>query len=78
MKINASVSLGYRDMDSASVILLVKDFNKHPIYAGNNTENVILPGMFSLSSTIVQVKLEIYTMFNNLNILKISNLLTEV
>ena len=58
MKINASVSLGYRDMDSAAVLLSVNDFNKHTIYVGNSVENVIVPGMFSLSSTVVQVKLE--------------------
>ena len=57
VKINASTSLGYRDQDTAAVLLSVRDFNKRPIYTGNDTQNVINSGMFSLSSISVQVKL---------------------
>ena len=54
--INTSSALGFRDQDLAAVVLIVRDFNKAPIHFGNNAANMILPGMFSLSSTAVQVR----------------------
>ena len=55
IRINTSSALGFRDQDWAAIVITVRDFNKQPIHFGNNTAETILPGLFSLSSTAVQV-----------------------
>ena len=63
IQLNASTALGFQDKDKGAILVSAWDINKEPIYFGGDTSNVVSPGMFPLSETIVQVSIIIIMIY---------------